>query len=221
VKLVKEESTNKLDSRRAHPEHEDFRGKYEEKNPISRHLLSNYFKSVGKLLKLIERREPISALEIGCGEGLSTQKLIKLLGSKDSLEASEYVQRQVDIASKLNPSVSTIQEDVYSLKREDNHFDLIFLLEVLEHLDYPQKALEEIKRATRRYLILGVPREPIWRVLNMCRGKYWANLGNTPGHLNHWSSSALIKLIEQNFGRVIAVEKPLPWTIVLAEKRAS
>ena len=32
-----------------------------------------------------------------------------------------------------------------------------------------------------------MPREPLWRGLNMARGAYLKDLGNTPGHVNHWS----------------------------------
>ena len=209
------------DKRRAQPELEEFRSKYEEKNPISRHLISNYFKSVASLLARVEQPGTLRALELGCGEGISTQKLQGLLPGTARLEASEYVQRQVDIAARLNPTLRIIQEDVYSLQRTEGSFDLVFLLEVLEHLDYPEKALEEIRRVSGRYLILGVPREPIWRLLNMCRGKYWRALGNTPGHLNHWSARGITRLVEHGFGRVLAVERPLPWTIVLAEKEGA
>ena len=71
---------------------------------------------------------------------------------------------------------------------------------------------------SKRYVIIGVPREPLWRFLNMCRFKYLKHYGNTPGHLNHWSKKSLVKLIENKFGKVIAIESPIPWTIVLAEK---
>jgi hypothetical protein len=30
-----------------------------------------------------------------------------------------------------------------------------------------------------------VPREPIWRIGNMARGRYLGDLGNTPGHIQH------------------------------------
>ena len=49
------------------------------------------------------------------------------------------------------------------------------------------------------------------------RSKYIKNFGNTPGHLNHWSTKRIIKLVDKNYGKVIAVETPLPWTIILAK----
>lgn len=199
---------------KATPELEDFSGKYEDTNFISKYLVTNYFKSVERLVSKTTNVD--SAHEIGSGEGRSTIKLNKMVAN---LTASEYVDTLVGIAKKNNPELVIFQESVYDLKNKSNSVNLVFLLEVLEHLDYPEQALKEIKRVSTKYLILGVPREPIWRILNMSRLKYLKDLGNTPGHLNHWSKKSLIKLIEKEFGKVIAVESPLPWTIILAEKR--
>lgn len=201
---------------RAKPEDENFTGKYTEGGLIAKKLVDNYFKSVSKLLSKCETIE--KAHEIGAGEGLSTQRLKSMV---PFISASEFVNELVKKAQLNNPEINIFQESVYELQYENDSVDLIFLLEVLEHLDYPKKALQEIKRVSTRYLILGVPREPLWRFLNMCRFKYLRDFGNTPGHLNHWSTQSLVKLIEQEFGPVISIETPIPWTIILAEKKSS
>lgn len=198
---------------KAAPENEDFSGKYEDTSFISKYLVDSYFKSVEKLILKANCIE--SAHEIGSGEGRSTLRLNKMV---TNLTASEYVEDLVGLAQKNNPTLTIFQESAYKLKYENSSVDMVFLLEVLEHLDYPEAALEEIKRISIKYLILGVPREPLWCFLNMCRFKYLTDFGNTPGHLNHWSKKSLVKLIEKKFGKVIAVESPIPWTIVLAEK---
>lgn len=201
---------------KATPEKEDFSGKYEDTNFISKFLVNNYFKSVEKLISQIT---PInSAHEIGCGEGRSTIKLNEMISN---LTASEFVENLIPIAKKNNPKLTIFQESIYELQYENNSVDLVFLLEVLEHLDYPKLALQELKRVSSKFLILGVPREPLWRILNMCRFKYMNDFGNTPGHLNHWSKHSIIRLIEKEYGKVIAVESPLPWTIILAKKHDS
>ena len=41
--------------------------------------------------------------------------------------------------------------------------------------------LAEMARCAERHLLVSVPREPLWRMLNMARGSYWSALGNTPG----------------------------------------
>ena len=198
----------------AKPETEDFSGKYEDSSFIAKYLVNNYFKAVEKLL--FKTNNVTSAHEIGIGEGLSTMRLNKMV---ENLSASEYVKDLVNVAKKNNPKINIFQESVYQLKNKNSSVDLVFLLEVLEHLDYPELALEELKRISNKYLILGVPREPLWRFLNVCRFKYLKDFGNTPGHLNHWSKRSIIRLIEKKYGQVIAVESVIPWTIILAEKR--
>lgn len=199
----------------ATPENENFTGKYENNGIIAQKLVNNYFKAVEILFKKTNNVK--NCHEIGSGEGLSSQKLNKLV---PSLSASEFVDKFVEQAKNNNPQLKVFQESVYDLKYEDNSVDLIFLLEVLEHLDYPELALQEISRVSKKYLILGVPREPIWCFLNICRFKYLNRLGNTPGHLNNWSKKQIINLVEKEFGKVIAVESPLPWIILLAEKNS-
>ncbi len=203
---------------KATPELEDFAGKYENNSRIAQKLLDNYFESVRKLLDIIDTDVPL-ALEVGCGEGYSTAILRESLDKKTTLKASEYVKHLVKSAQERNPGIEIIEENVYEMKRKDKSIDLIFLLEVLEHLDYPDKALHELARVSSQYLILGVPREPIWRILNMSRLKYLSHFGNTPGHLNHWTGKGIQDFVEKHFGEVIAVEHPLPWTILLAKVR--
>jgi len=206
---------NKVDHTKlkAKPEDEDFSGKYEDSSFISKYLVDNYFKSVDKLIGLT--KEVNSSHEIGIGEGRSTMRLKKFV---PNLSGSEFVEKLVPIAQKNNPDLQIFQESAYELNYDKKSIDLVLLLEVLEHLDYPVFALEEVSRISKKYLIVGVPNEPLWRILNVCRFKYIKDLGNTPGHINHWSKKSIIKLIEKKFGKVLAVESPIPWTIILAEK---
>ena len=51
-------------------------------------------------------------------------------------------------------------------------------------------------------------------MLNMARGAYWSELGNTPGHLNHWSKRSFVRLLSQH-GEVVEVRSPFPWTMLL------
>lgn len=209
---------------KAKPHEEDFRRKYtkEGSSKIGARLLDNYFLSVEKLLQTANLSKGAKTLEVGCGEGFSTKRLREILDKNIALEGSEFVAEQIPNAQLHNPGVRIIEESVYDLKRKDNSLDVIFLLEVMEHLDHPEAALKEVLRVLKPggLLIVGVPREPIWRVLNMLRGKYIKDLGNTPGHLNHWSKKAKVRFINENFGEVVASESPLPWTILLAQKEA-
>jgi hypothetical protein len=52
----------------------------------------------------------------------------------------------------------------------------------------------------------------------MARGAYWGALGNTPGHVNHWSKRSFTKLLER-YGTVAEIRSPFPWTMLLVEVR--
>lgn len=209
---------------KAKPETEDFAHKYtqEGQGKVGQKLINSYFKNIESLLDTsgITKRSKVNAIEIGCGEGFSTQRLREALPGNVQLQASEYVASLVPKAQKRNPKVKITQESIYETKHANASFDLIFLLEVLEHLDYPDQALQELARILKPngYLIIGVPREPLWCCLNMARGKYLTNFGNTPGHLNHWSSWTLRRFVAKHFGPIQARRQPLPWTQILVKK---
>jgi ubiquinone/menaquinone biosynthesis C-methylase UbiE len=228
-KLTSEERVQVPEKKlKATPELEDFGHKYTEEGQgiIGAKLLDGYFNAVEVLLESsgrLESKKKLKVIELGCGEGYSTQRLRKMLPKSAEVMASEYVDELVPRAKKLNPDVKIIQESVYELKHKDKTFDVVFLLEVLEHLDYPDTALEEVSRVLKDdgVLILGVPREPLWRALNMARGKYLKDFGNTIGHLNHWSARSLVKHVEKHMGPVVVRKNPIPWTLVLAKKKDS
>jgi hypothetical protein len=66
----------------------------------------------------------------------------------------------------------------------------------------------------KRWLLVSVPREPLWRALNLARGAYVKELGNTPGHVNHWSKRSFVRMLERH-GEVQEARSPFPWTMLL------
>jgi 2-polyprenyl-3-methyl-5-hydroxy-6-metoxy-1,4-benzoquinol methylase len=93
-------------------------------------------------------------------------------------------------------------------------FDLAAAIEVLEHVPDPAHTVAEMARVARRHLLVSVPREPLWRALNLARGAYVRDLGNTPGHVNHWSKRQFIALLARH-GQVLEARSPFPWTMLL------
>ena len=102
----------------------------------------------------------------------------------------------------------------------ENKYDLVVCSEVLEHLEDPEQALKNIKELCNEngFILLSVPKEPIWRICNMARGKYWKDLGNTPGHIQHWTKRDFCRMVVNNGMKIISVKTPFPWTMVLAKK---
>jgi SAM-dependent methyltransferase len=121
---------------------------------------------------------------------------------------------QAGWATHEAPNLRYIVMRAENLSFSEHEFDTACAIEVLEHVPDPEHTLAEMARCTERHLLVSVPREPLWRALNMTRGAYWGALGNTPGHLNHWSKRAFVALLSRH-GKVIEVRSPFPWTMLL------
>lgn len=195
--------------------------KYHTRNPISRWLMNGFLESFDALLDRVG--EVPTALEAGCGEGELTIRIARKLGASVSAfdissEVVAEAQQRV-AAAGLTSKVSLGTANIQELHPEHDRADLVVCCEVLEHLDEPEKAVEKLASVCGQYLIASVPREPIWRAMNFARGKYWRNLGNTPGHYQHWSSREFSALLQQHF-EIIELRRPLPWTMAICRPRA-
>lgn len=188
--------------------------KYEDTNKIVGFIMRNFFHAMDDLLAEIDFSK---VYEAGCGEGFVSDHICKFLSNnkKDGeIWAGDISQRVIKEASQKFPKIHFESASIYKLDQRNTAFDLVVASEVLEHLKQPEKALEELIRISRKYLLISVPREPIWRCANMARGKYLRSLGNTPGHIQHWSKKQIIALLSR-YCKVIDVRTPFPWIMVL------
>jgi 2-polyprenyl-3-methyl-5-hydroxy-6-metoxy-1,4-benzoquinol methylase len=117
-------------------------------------------------------------------------------------------------AARQRPNLEYRATPAEDLPFAAGEFALATAIEVLEHVPDPRQTLAEMTRVASRHLLVSVPREPLWRGLNMARGAYLRELGNTPGHVNHWSGRAFTRLLG-DFGEVIEARSPFPWTMAL------
>jgi 2-polyprenyl-3-methyl-5-hydroxy-6-metoxy-1,4-benzoquinol methylase len=186
--------------------------KYGSSNPVVRRLMSGFERSLSELLA---RAAPESILDVGCGEGELTSRWAQRVGAgivvgldlpDPRLEAQWRARR------RANLRFVTGRAD--ELPFAPGEFDLVTAIETLEHVPDPDRALAEMARVATRYLVVSVPREPVWRVLNLARGVYVPRLGNTPGHVNHWSSRGAQRLLAGH-GELVELRAPFPWTMAL------
>lgn len=187
--------------------------KYLSRNPISQWLIGQFMKNLTDLASLAA---PHTILDIGCGEGVVIRQLlaiwnkrqVNIYGTDLQVEAFQVIQQ---ITTEGNYFVSNI----YHPPLQPHYYDLVICMEVLEHLDNPEIALQKIEKLTKKYCLLSVPHEPLWRMANMIRGRYLSDLGNTPRHVNHWSRKGFIEFVGNHF-QIETIRSPFPWTMILA-----
>lgn len=190
--------------------------KYQSPNPVARYLVRRFLEDI---LHLVDFTGASEAHEVGCGEGqitgLLAQRGLRVRGSDLSIESLAVARSE---AARNSLPISYDQKSLYDLDPATDAAQLVLCCEVLEHLTDPGKAMQKLAGLAKERLIVSVPREPIWRVLNMCRLQYLTSLGNTPGHLNHWSTHEFCNFVEQ-FLVIEHVHTPIPWTVVCGRPR--
>ena len=192
--------------------------KYGAKNPAIRYLTNRWVDRLDGFLERIGRSDtpPKNPLEVGAGEGVISLKLFERFGSATAIDLPDAGLR-AEWRTRQGPLY--LHADAEKLPFPADAFDLTVCVEVLEHLRDPRQGLAELARVTTRHLLVSVPREPIFRGCNLVTGRYLKDLGNTPGHLNHWSSRSFRRFLSQ-VGQVRAVSHPFPWTVCWVEMPA-
>ena len=169
------------------------------------------------LQELYTQAAPRTVLDVGCGEGVlsaqwaqrpETERVVGIDLADPKLEA--------EWATRTHPKLEFRALAAERTDYADASFELVAATEVLEHVSDPEVVLAEMARVASRHLLVSVPHEPLWRGLNMARGAYLKDLGNTPGHLNHWTRRGFVAVCNRH-GTVIEVRSPFPWTMLLVK----
>jgi len=190
--------------------------KYGSANPFVRRLMNSF---EAALEELLGRAAPESLLDLGCGEGVLTERFAQRLGDKPVVGVDlddAKLRAEWDARGRANLEFRAIEPG--PLPFDDDEFDLVCAIEALEHIPQPEQTLTQMGRVARSHLLVSVPREPLWRCLNVARGAYVRRLGNTPGHVNHWSKRGFIRLLGEH-GEVVQARSPFPWTMLLVRVR--
>ena len=191
--------------------------KYASTNPVERRLMGRFMAAFDELVEQTGAKE---AHEVGCGEGEMSARMaragLRVRGSDAFAETIEEARRR---AAAEGLDIAYEATAVQLLDPAEHSAELVVCCEVLEHLPDPGAALEVLASLASPWLLASVPREPLWRAMNMARGAYLRDLGNTPGHLGHWSKRGFLETLGERF-EVVEVRSPLPWTMALCRVRS-
>lgn len=102
-------------------------------------------------------------LDVGSGRGVFLIPFMKefpwvQITSLDLLE--KRVTFLNELADGGYPNLKAMQENICSQPFEENSFDVVTLLEVLEHIPQVEQAVYEAVRLARQYVVVTVPSKP-------------------------------------------------------------
>jgi SAM-dependent methyltransferase len=185
--------------------------KYGSTNPVVKRLMARFERD---MFELLDRAAPASILDVGCGEGVLTEQWADRTPGRVVGFDLEDPKLESEWRRRARPNLEFKSGDAHHMEYRTGEFEIATAMEVLEHVPDPEGVLAEMARVASRWLLVSVPREPLWRGLNMARGAYLKDLGNTPGHLNHWSKRRFAKLLARH-GEIVELRSPFPWTMAL------
>jgi 2-polyprenyl-3-methyl-5-hydroxy-6-metoxy-1,4-benzoquinol methylase len=185
--------------------------KYGSTNPVVKRLMARFER---EMFELLDIAGPASILDVGCGEGVLTEQWADRVSGRVVGFDLEDPKLEAEWQRRVRPNLEFKSGDAHDMEYRTGEFEIATAMEVLEHVPDPAGVLAEMARVASRWMLVSVPREPLWRGLNMARGAYLRQLGNTPGHLNHWSKRGFAKLVGRH-GEIVELRSPLPWTMAL------
>jgi SAM-dependent methyltransferase len=190
--------------------------KYQSGNPVVQLLIRRFFQ---KLVQQMLELRPTTVIDLGCGEGVVADVLLKHLGQ---IKYIGYDKNPIAIreAERRSPAAVFQRADIFDVEPTPDAADVILCLEVLEHMEDADRFLKHIARLQPHRLIVSVPWEPFFRIGNFCRGQYLRRLGNHPEHVHCFGVRSLQSLLAHHFLDV-RIERSFPWLFGICRASAS
>jgi len=138
-----------------------------------------------------------SVLDLGCGDGFFLQKLKENGNEAQGLDVSEEAVNKCRIRG-LQADTFDFADD--KLPFDDNTFDYVVMLDVLEHLYLPENLLKEAARVSREGVVLSVPNfNSLPARFQVLLGKVSENNTSRKGHI-FWFNYFVLKNMARECG---------------------
>jgi glycosyltransferase involved in cell wall biosynthesis/SAM-dependent methyltransferase len=171
-------------------------------------------------LRALAARAPRSVLDLGAGDGRYLALFSRLLAAETRLVGCEISLTRAQRIRDKGFRVVVAQSEALPFKSDV--FDLVTLMEVIEHTQSPGTSLDEARRVLGRggRLALTTPNYPMKRLFDVraaVRQRSWQRLRDDPTHISPLSAGRLERLLRPRFptvfleGTAIPGEGRLPW----------
>jgi hypothetical protein len=174
-------------------------GQYKKNNPTW-HAEDSRWKSglIGKMITS-NHLDPKSICEVGCGAGEILNCLQKQFRDVESFQGYEISSDAYKLCKKIkNKKIKFFLRDFTLIKTQV--FDILLIIDVLEHVDDYQKFLKKIKPKSK-YKIFHIPLDI--SVKNVLFPKSLLRLYNDVGHIHFFSYEIIIKILEDQGYQII------------------
>ena len=169
------------------------------------------YKKAMSVIKLLDRsgRHKIKILDVGCGSGVFLRMLKKIIGSGQNLYANDFSEAILEPLKKEGINVIAGNLDEFAINEK---FDVITLIQVIEHLPNPLKTIKNLSIALKDggYLFIETPSIDSLDAKIFSKG-YWDGY-QIPRHLWLFNERSLRKMALLANLRVIKV-KYFPYPI--------
>ncbi len=128
----------------------------------------------------------IDILDLGCGEGLTLEK-VRARFPQARLRGVDLLPDNIEICRQHH--LPAEPGSAYQLTAvADSSQDAVLLIEVIEHLDRPEAALDEIRRILKPggKLIVVYPNDRVFKWARLATGRF-TEAAFDPGHVRQWT----------------------------------
>lgn len=171
---------------------------------------------ISKIIPLIDifignvQKNQLNLLDVGGGAGLILNAIAFYIEKSHAIKVNKFAldlsSGMLKIQKENNPDLKKVlNEDIRNTSFNNKEIDLTLMIDVLEHVPNPTRALEEIKRISK-FVIFKVPLEDnfILRIWNCFkRGEPRQCAIETIGHINIYNFAKLKYQIEKHTGQVM------------------
>ena len=151
----------------------------------------NFIKAVYDFIKTKDiNLSKISIVDIGCGPGILLN-MINRDYPESLLKGMDFSETKIANCSKVYPLINFESHNIY--KPHEGVFDLVICTEVLEHLEFPEKAIANLLKmmTVNGTLLITVPN---------------GRIDNFAGHIFYWSPESWKLFIDSNTANLLHKE---------------
>ncbi len=154
-------------------------------------LLLNHWPFFSKKRVINKFRKKGRILDIGCGNG---DFLNSLLNDKWKIYGVEPNPIGYDLANHKILNNNIFNNKLLDCQFHDNYFDVITMWHVFEHIYYPKKELQEIRRILKNGGIFILTMPNVKSIGFKIAKQHWFHL-DAPRHLFHYDAKTITKLL--------------------------